>query len=300
MKCILCNERNGSTRCEGCQQLYCLPCMNKHHDELVHQFQLLTDIRNELKQSLDGSESTSKNNKEVVCIVEIDRWERESVQRIQDIARKARTNVNEIMTKNMAEMHRRFEQLSVDIQRRQKEGNYLETDIDSIKSQLEQLRNDIEYVTKKVHLDCTISENTEWDTLISVVDEDLRRRPTSKFAKPNAQSTREEKMNSLTSKYSRFLRKIPYSSIDVPARQPTTGIHFITLLSCHKTISLHCRTTKSSLAPYSAGKNRITIELVRLRTKPRHGRSIYCLSNMHLYTTGKTHTKWNGTCLRNV
>ncbi len=63
MKCTSCNERNGNTRCEGCNTLFCLPCMNQHHEELAQQFQLLMDVRNEIKQSLDIPSSTSTHRK---------------------------------------------------------------------------------------------------------------------------------------------------------------------------------------------------------------------------------------------
>ncbi len=189
MKCILCNDRNGSTRCEGCQQLYCLPCMNKHHEELVQQFQLVVDVRNELKELLDITESTSKNDKDIPCIVEIDLWEQKIIDRIRNIAAKARISVKDVLEKNMAEVRYRFEQLSVDVQQRQKEGKYLENDIDSIKSQLEQLRNDVEDVTKKIHVNTTISQNIEWDTLIYVTEEDLSGEATSKIIQANSHNT---------------------------------------------------------------------------------------------------------------
>jgi cell division protein FtsB len=227
MKCILCNERNGSTRCEGCQQLYCLPCMNKHHEELAQQFQLLTDVRNELKQSLDIATSTSKNSKTAPCIVEIDRWEQEIVQRIREIAAKARTGVGEIMVKNMAEIQHRLEKLSVDIQQRQKEGNHMENDIDTTKNQLDQLRRDIEYVNKRIRVDCTISNNTEWDTLIYIIEDESSKEALSKSIQKNSTDTKEVKKESIWAK-PEPLRDTTSSSTAAPREQAAAGIHF-----CH-------------------------------------------------------------------
>ena len=109
MKCALCDERNGSTRCEGCNTLFCLLCMNKHHDQLAQQFQLLMDVRNEIKQSLDISRSKTSDRKRVSCLTEIDAWEREIIQRIQKIAANARTAVNELMMKHINQISDRFE-----------------------------------------------------------------------------------------------------------------------------------------------------------------------------------------------
>lgn len=183
MKCTLCNERNGNTRCEGCYTLFCLPCMNKHHDELVQQFQLLMDIRNEVRQSFG---STSSNEKQISCTIEIDKWEQEMIERIQQIATESRMKVNEIILKHMNEVSHRFEELSTNMQQREKEGSYLENDIERVKNQLDQLKNDIQQVNEKIRIDFTISKNIEWDKLISIVEEEA---PDDKMMKEENKST---------------------------------------------------------------------------------------------------------------
>ena len=173
MKCTQCNERNGNTRCEGCNTLFCLPCMSKHHDELVQQFQLLMDVRNEVKQLFDVNELTSTDGKQVSCFIAIDEWEREMIKRIQQITAQARTSATELITKNMKEISHRFEQLSVDMQQRLKEGDYLENDINRITDQLDQLQNDIKQVNKKIRVDSAMSNNINWDTLIYIVENEV-------------------------------------------------------------------------------------------------------------------------------
>jgi hypothetical protein len=155
--------------------------MNKHHDELSQRFQLLMDVRNEIKQSLDITRSVSSNGKQVPCLIEIDKWEREMIQRIQQIAAKARTNANELMMKHMNEISDRFEQISVNMQQQEKEGGYLENDIERVKKQLDQLKNDIKHVNEKIQVDSTISNNIEWETLIYIVEDELPNKATSKL-----------------------------------------------------------------------------------------------------------------------
>jgi chromosome segregation ATPase len=157
--------------------------MNKHHDELVQQFQSLMDIRNEVKQSFG---STSSNEKQVSCTIEIDKWEQEMIERIQQIATKSRMNVNEIILKHMNEVSHRFEELSTNMQQREKEGSYLENDIERVKNQLDQLKNDIQQVNEKIRIDFTISKSIEWDTLISIVEEEA---PDDKMMKEENKST---------------------------------------------------------------------------------------------------------------
>lgn len=195
MKCTSCNERKGSTCCEECNTLFCLPCVNKHHDELAQQFQQLMDARNEIKQSLDLFRSTLSDGKQIPSLIEIDKWEREIIQHIHEIAAKVRINANELMDKHMNAISDRFEQISIHMQQRQKEGDYLENGIERVKTQLEELKNDIKRVNETVRVDSTGSNNIEWDTLIYIVEKDLSSEATSgsvstdnKFAKGKKKS----------------------------------------------------------------------------------------------------------------
>lgn len=219
MKCALCNERNGKTRCEGCNTLFCLPCMNKHHDELGQQFELLMDVRNEVKQSLDICRSTSSNGKQMPCLVEIDEWERKIIQRIQQAAANARTNVNELIIKHMNEVSDRFGQISIHMQQQQKQGDYLESDIEKIKNQLDDLKNDIKHMSGKIQIDSSISNNIEWDTLIYVLGEELPSKAISESVQSDAKITKKNKKLGLISQFSKAEKSNDASQTIFPTEQ---------------------------------------------------------------------------------
>ncbi len=225
MKCALCNERNGNTRCEGCNSLFCLPCMNKHHDQLAQQFQLLMDTRNEVKQALDVSRSMTSNKKQVSCLIEIDTWEREIIQSIQKIAANARTNVNELLMKHINEISDRFEQMSVQMQQQQKEGDYLETDIERIKNQLNQLKNDIKHVNEKIRVDSSLSNNIEWDTLLYIVEEESPNQATNERMPTKDKVTKEKKMSIVHGLGRGIKVKDTYDSsqLVIPIHRPVAG-----------------------------------------------------------------------------
>ncbi|UJR13871.1 hypothetical protein I4U23_000879 [Adineta vaga] len=188
MKCTLCKERNGNTRCEGCNTLFCLPCMNKHHEELVQEFQLLMDARNELKQVLDTRTSCLTEENQKSCLKEINEWEQNTVQRIQEIAIKARTNAKEIMMKYIDDLSDRFQTLSDHIQEQYKEGSYLENDITKVENELNDLKNDIENMKIKIRVDYTKSNHIEWDSLIYIVEEESTNEEISEKIKNTQQS----------------------------------------------------------------------------------------------------------------
>ncbi|CAF3732960.1 unnamed protein product [Adineta steineri] len=168
MKCVLCNEKKGITRCEGCGILVCLLCLDKHQKELIQQFQVLMDMRNELKESIDSAETKLKHENKLSCFIEINEWEQEMIKQIQAIAKRTRANIHEIMVKNIVQIRDQFEQLSTTMQQQQKEENYLENELDKVKVQLNQLKETISHINEKVHV--KTSNNIDWNTLIHVIN----------------------------------------------------------------------------------------------------------------------------------
>jgi hypothetical protein len=142
--------------------------MNKHHKELGIQFGLLIDVQKETKESFNIVESTWRNKNEFPCLIEIDQWEEEVINRIRQIATKARTTANELMTKNMSDIRRRLDQLAFDMEQRQQEGNYLDNDIAAVRNQLEQLNNTIKHIHEKVRINYTATNKVNWESLIYV------------------------------------------------------------------------------------------------------------------------------------
>jgi len=145
--------------------------MSKHHDELAIQLELLMGVQKELKESFEVVESTWRNKKELSYLTEIDRWEQMVIARIRQIAEKARTTVNEMMTKNMFDIRRRLNQLAFDMEQRQQEGNYLDNDLAEVRKQLEQINNNIKHVDEKIRIDSTATNKVDWDSLIYVTTE---------------------------------------------------------------------------------------------------------------------------------
>ena len=202
MMCTLCNERNGNTRCEGCKTLFCLPCLNKHHDQLAQQFQLLMDFRNEVKQAIDASRMPTPNKK-VSCFIEIDTWERESMQHIQKIAAYSRAKIKELIKKFVNEIADRFEQTSVQIQQQQKEGIYLETELDKLNNQLSQLKNELMHIDENIRIDSSQSNNIQWDTLLYVNEKETSNQVACESMLTKSKGTKEKKKPILDIKINR-------------------------------------------------------------------------------------------------
>ena len=68
-----------------------LSCISKHHDELAVEFELIVGIQKELKESFEIVQTNWQNGREYPCLNEINRWEEEAIDRIRQVAAKART-----------------------------------------------------------------------------------------------------------------------------------------------------------------------------------------------------------------
>lgn len=171
MKCNSCNDRKGNSRCEGCHQLYCLPCMSQHHNELMAHFELLIGTQKEVKEAYNAAEATWQTTKEHPCLTAIDHWEQEVITRVQHIAAKARATTRELMTKTLLDIRRRLDQLGFDMAQRQEEGNYLDNDIASVRSQLEYLNHSIKHIYEKVQINWSATNKIDWNALMYVSKE---------------------------------------------------------------------------------------------------------------------------------
>jgi chromosome segregation ATPase len=171
---------------------------------LAAEFELIVGIQKELKESFEIVQTNWQNGREYPCLNEINRWEEEALDRIRQVAAKARTTANEIMTKNMADIRRRLDQLAFDIEQRQEEGNYLDDDIAEVKKQLEQLDNNIKQVHGKIRINHTATNRVNWDSLICVTNE--KKIAENRYSLAEFQYEPDDRQESLWTNFRRLIR----------------------------------------------------------------------------------------------
>ena len=169
MICQDCGKREGSTRCEGCQKLFCMPCANKHHDSRMQQFQAVTDLRNQLKEKLNTLNETNKEDlSQHPAVLAIKRWEKKSIERIRTIAKKLKGDVTVTMSENVRVMDERLEQISTTIQHEQKKETFLEPATEAINQQLADLCRQIDMLQETIRVHTEKSDSFNWESLISI------------------------------------------------------------------------------------------------------------------------------------
>lgn len=207
--------------------------MSHHHDELANEFDLLIGMQKELKQSFETVQLTWQNKTDCSSLFEIDQWEIETIQRIRELASKARTTVNNIMSKNLMDIRRRLDQLAFDMEQRQQEENYLDNDIVEVKKQLEQLNSNLEKIHDKIRINQTATKKIDWSSLIYVISE--KKSLTNRFSVQEYHDEDSEPQDKLWNQFRKFIRtkhlSIDYRNRQSSLKSSTTSVYEPTVLA---------------------------------------------------------------------
>lgn len=168
MLCSCCNEFRSHIRCEGCQKCFCVPCMNKHHDELLTQFDLLANVHKGLRSAFEEIESKWQNDGFLSCFHQINNWEDEMIEKVQRIAQQSRQSADEMIGKNLAQLRHRLDQISLDFQQRKLHGSYLDRDIAMIKNRMDQLNWAINRFQQTIQVKTSMTEKIDWNSLVKI------------------------------------------------------------------------------------------------------------------------------------
>ena len=93
--CATCGSKGtGIFRCEGCIQVFCRKHLNEHRDLLSHQLDEIVIEHDTLQQTIH--ENKDKQNDQHPILKQIDKWEIDSIIRIQQVAEEARQQVKKL------------------------------------------------------------------------------------------------------------------------------------------------------------------------------------------------------------
>jgi uncharacterized Fe-S cluster-containing radical SAM superfamily protein len=93
--CATCGNKGiGIFRCEGCLQVFCRKHLNEHRDLLSHQLDEIVLEHDSLQQSIVENKETQNNQHPVLR--QIDKWEKDSIRKIQQLAEEARQQLKEL------------------------------------------------------------------------------------------------------------------------------------------------------------------------------------------------------------
>ena len=136
--CTICNKTASVAICYGCQQSFC----TKHF--LKHRLQL-ADIMDDLQKKYEHfKQDLYRDRFEQPLLSTIYAWEKKSMRKIQEIAEKAREDLQQWMERTKMKVQNSLEHITKKFAAVEKSNNFTETDVQKWTKQLDDLRNLLE------------------------------------------------------------------------------------------------------------------------------------------------------------
>ncbi len=138
--CVTCKKEKVTYKCEGCAQQFCLNHLVNHHQLLIKQLDEIENQQNLFRQLL--SEQSDDQQKHSL-IQQINQWEKNSIQKIQQMADEVRQVVMEHASKHMKEIEIRLTKLTEKLKVIRQEDDFNEIHLNQLKEKLNQLEEQL-------------------------------------------------------------------------------------------------------------------------------------------------------------
>jgi hypothetical protein len=127
----------------------------------------LFNRRNELVEILNNHLPNNTTDR-CSCFDEINRWQNEMHANVDRVASTARENVRQFLSESSKNVRMELDQVSQDLQQRQKTGGYVEGDLKRLEQQLIKLNDIVQQFNEQIRIDASVSRNIPWDSLLIV------------------------------------------------------------------------------------------------------------------------------------
>ncbi len=164
--CSKCEKGTGAFSCDGCRQSFCLKHVAEHRQELISQMDNIEQERDVFHEDLLNQ--TQKQN-EHILFNRIDQWEKESINKIQQIAEESRKTLKQMLDNIVNHGQKSLNKISLKLRRAREFDDFFENDLARWKEQLNHLRAKIEYMSNSI--DIINVESTSFIKFIKIVHE---------------------------------------------------------------------------------------------------------------------------------
>jgi sugar lactone lactonase YvrE len=132
--CVICGKENASLKCEGCSKRFCSNHIMDHRQELTKQFECIEFNRNIFQEKF------SQNN---LSFEEIDEWEKNSIELIQNIANEKREEMRKYYFEQRNQIEIQLKQLTEQFKENREKNDFIEIDLNHWNQQLIQLEDQL-------------------------------------------------------------------------------------------------------------------------------------------------------------
>lgn len=136
--CIRCQLVKGLVLCGGCQGWFCVKHLLEHRVELNELMTGLTHEHDQLEHSL--AQNDNANHSQHSLLNQIDQWELKSIERIKEVANKARQQLKNSVNRSKRNVGKLLRPITNEMQESRQMENYTEIDLARWTNQLKQLK----------------------------------------------------------------------------------------------------------------------------------------------------------------
>jgi hypothetical protein len=126
ISCATCGKTAGIFTCRGCDENFCLPHTNEHRAAIEKQMDNIIHIHDQFKQAISG-QATDEFHQSLTR--QIERWEQESIRKIQQVANDTRQQLAIIVRDRTENIKEKVTQITLQIKQARIHGEFFENDI---------------------------------------------------------------------------------------------------------------------------------------------------------------------------
>jgi hypothetical protein len=138
--CIACNKKEAFFTCRGCRQDFCEDHINEHHQEPAKQ---MDDFILDHKQLEELISEYSTKPHQYPLIQQIDKWERQSINKIHQAADEARTQVLNVIPHHIISIKKALENLTEELDQVRNDDKLVEIYLGQCRDKFDKLKIDL-------------------------------------------------------------------------------------------------------------------------------------------------------------
>ncbi|CAF1425296.1 unnamed protein product [Adineta steineri] len=139
-RCFTCSSENNTYTCEGCSKRFCSRHIPEHQQRLNEGLNHITDDYNEFRQRINEQKQNPHNHS---LLKQINQWERNSVEKIQQKAQECRESVIKSSQAYINDIEKKCNDLTKQIKHFQKETDFNEINLNHLTNQLIEITQEL-------------------------------------------------------------------------------------------------------------------------------------------------------------
>ena len=140
-ECSSCNKPTSTFLCRGCSRDFCVKCLTKHLQVLGQELDKIQNDHDQFRQRLNEQKADPKKH---ALIQKIDRWEKDSINKIRQTAEECRTTLIDHTNKDLGELENKLNNIAQEIQRIRREDEFNEIHLNQFKEKLVKLKEQLD------------------------------------------------------------------------------------------------------------------------------------------------------------